>query len=111
MFSNCGIIHLDKKKIDEEKIFDIAINLGAKDCITFEQIFEIITKKEDFYRIKIELEKKIETINYSSIEWRPLNYIDLNKDQSKQIIEILTALEDLDDVQSIFTNVNLRDLQ
>ena len=111
MFSNCGIIHLDKKKIDEDKIFDIAINLGAKDCVIFEQVFEIITKKEDFYRIKIELEKKIERINYSSIEWRPLNYIDLNKDQKKQIIEILTALEDLDDVQSIFTNANLRDLQ
>ncbi|MDA9078192.1 YebC/PmpR family DNA-binding transcriptional regulator [Pelagibacteraceae bacterium] len=107
MFSNCGIIHIDKKKIKEEEIFEIAINAGAKDCVSLDKIFEIITEKEDFYKIKTELEKKIETFNYSSIEWRPLNFIDLNKDQSQQIIEVLTSLEELDDVQNIFTNVNL----
>ena len=86
MFSNCGVIHIEKDKIKEEEIFEIAINAGAKDCINLENIFEIITEKEDFYKIKTELEKKIETFNYSSIEWRPLNYIDLNKDKSEQII-------------------------
>jgi YebC/PmpR family DNA-binding regulatory protein len=111
MFSNCGIIHIDKKKIKEEEIFEIAINAGAKDCVSLKEIFEIITEKEDFYRVKTELEKKIESFIYSSIEWRPLNYIDLNKDQSDQIVEVLTALEELDDVQSIFTNVNLKNLQ
>ena len=111
MFSNCGIIHIDKKKIKEEEIFEIAINAGAKDCASVDEIFEIVTKKEDFYKIKTELEKKIETFNYSSIEWRPLNYIDLDKDQSEQIIEVLTALEELDDVQKIFTNANLKNLQ
>ncbi|MBL6861243.1 MAG: YebC/PmpR family DNA-binding transcriptional regulator [Candidatus Pelagibacter bacterium] len=111
MFSNCGIIHIDKKKIKEEEIFEIAINAGAKDCASIDEIFEIITEKEDFYKIKTKLEKKIETFNYSSIEWRPLNYIDLDKDQSEKIIEVLTALEELDDVQNIFTNANLKNLQ
>ena len=111
MFSNCGIIHVEKKKIKEEEIFEISINAGAKDCISLDEIFEIITEKEDFYKIKTELEKKIESFNYSSIEWRPLNYIDLNKDQSEQVVEVLTALEELDDVQNIFTNANLKNLQ
>ena len=111
MFSNCGIIHIDKKKIKEDEIFEIAINAGAKDCVSLDKIFEITTEKEDFYKIKTELEKKIETFNYSSIEWRPLNYIDLGKNQSDQIIEVLTALEELDDVQNIFTNANLKNLQ
>ena len=111
MFLNCGVIHVDKKKIKEEDIFDIAINAGAKDCVNLNKIFEIITNKEDFYKIKTELEKKIENLDYSSIEWRSLNYIDLNKDQSSQIVEILTALEELDDVQNIFTNANLKNLQ
>ena len=74
-------------------------------------VFEIVTKKEDFYKIKTELEKKIDNFTYSSIEWRPLNYIDLNKDQSEQIIEVLSSLEELDDVQNIFTNANLKNLQ
>ena len=111
MFSNCGVIHIEKDKIKEEEIFEIAINAGAKDCINLDNVFEIITEKEDFYKIKTELEKKIDKINYSSIEWRPLNYIDLSKDKSKQILEVLTALEELDDVQNIFTNANLKNLQ
>ena len=73
-------------------------------------VFEIITEKEDFYKIKTELEKKIETFNYSSIEWRALNYINLDDEKSEQILDILAALEELDDVQNIFTNVKLTNL-
>ena len=111
MFFNCGIIHVNKKRIKEEEIFEIVTNAGAKDCISLDDIFEIITEKEDFYKIKTQLEKKIETFDYSSIEWRPLNFVDLNKDQSAQIIEVLTALEELDDVQNIFSNVNFKKIK
>ena len=111
MFTNCGIIHVDKKKINEDKIFEIAINAGAKDCLSLDNIFEIITKKEDFYKVKTKLEEKIEVFSYSSIEWRPSNYLEFNKEQSEQILEVLTALEELDDVQNIFTNANLKNLQ
>ncbi len=110
MFANYGIIQVDKNKINEEEIFEIAINAGAKDCLTLDNIFEIITQKEDFYKIKTKLEEKIEVFTYSSIEWRPLNYLELNKEQSKGILEVLTALEELDDVQNIFTNANLKNL-
>ena len=110
MFANYGIIQVDKNKINEEEIFEIAINAGAKDCLTLDNIFEIITQKEDFYKIKTKLEEKIEVFTYSSIEWRPLNYLELNKEQSKEILEVLTALEELDDVQNIFTNANLKNL-
>ena len=111
LFSNCGVIQIEKNKIKEEEIFEIAISAGAKDCINLKNSFEIITKKEDFYKIKTELEKKIETLNYSSIEWRPISYIDLNKDRSKELIEVLSSLEELDDVQNIFTNANVEDLE
>tara|TARA_B100001057_G_scaffold340684_1_gene341494 strand:- start:220 stop:948 length:729 start_codon:yes stop_codon:yes gene_type:complete len=111
MFSNCGVIHVEKNKIKEEEIFEISINAGAKDCINLTNVFEIVTEKEDFYKIKTELEKKIDTFNYSSIEWRPQNYVDLPEDKNEQIMEILSALEELDDVQNIFTNANLKNLQ
>tara|TARA_B100000614_G_scaffold257875_1_gene278901 strand:+ start:307 stop:1035 length:729 start_codon:yes stop_codon:yes gene_type:complete len=111
MFSNCGVIHVEKDKINEEEIFESAINVGAKDCINLNNVFEIITEKEDFYKIKTELEKKVESLNYSSIEWRPINYVNITKDNGDQIIETLTALEELEDVQNIFTNANLKNIQ
>ncbi len=111
MFTNCGVFHVDNRKIKEEEIFEIAIDAGAKDCSNLDNIFEIITEKEDFYKVKTELEKKFEAFTYSSIEWRPLNYLELNKERSEQILEVLTSLEELDDVQNIFTNANLKNLQ
>jgi len=111
MFFNCGVLRINKEKIKEDELFEIAINAGAKDCLTLDNIFEVITEKEDFYKVKIELEKKIDVFEYSSIEWRPLNYIELDKDQSNNVAEVLTSLEDLDDVQNIFTNANLKNLQ
>ena len=50
-------------------------------------------------------------MNYSFIEWRPQNDVDLPKDKNEHIMEILSALEELDDVQNIFTNANLKNLQ
>ena len=88
MFSNCGIIHIDKKKIKEEEIFEIAINAGAKDCMNLKDNFEIITDKEDFYKIKTLLEKKIDTFSYSAIEWRAINYIDLKNNPGESISKI-----------------------
>ena len=111
MFNNCGIIQFEKDKISEEEAFEIAINAGAKDCINQKDNFEIITEKEDFYKIKTEFEKKIDNFSYSAIEWRAINYLDLNAEQSEKIFEILSALEDLDDVQNIFTNVNLGNIK
>ena len=111
LFSNNGIIHIEKNKIEEEEIFEIAINAGAKDCINLNDVFEIITEKEDFYKIKTQLEKRIDLFVYSSIEWRPLNYIEVSKGDSEKIIEVLSGLEELDDVQKIFTNAKLKNLQ
>ena len=106
MFNNYGIIQIEKNKISDELIFEIAINCGAKDCLKTEEFHEIITEKEDFYKIKTELEK-IDNFAYSAIEWRAINFLKLDKNQSEKMIEVLTNLEDIDDVQNVYTNANL----
>ena len=107
LFNNCGIIQIKKDKISDEEAFEIAIDAGAKDCSQKNGFHEIITKKEDYYKIKTLMEKKINSIFYSAIEWRAINYLDLNKEESRKMIEVLQNLDELDDVQSIFTNANL----
>ncbi len=107
LFFNCGVIHLDKKVCSDEEAFEFASNIGAKDCYNFETYHEIISDKEDFYKLKNEFEKKFNKLKYSGIEWRPLNFIDLNKEQKEKIVEVLENLEELDDVQNIYTNANL----
>ena len=107
LFYTCGVIHIDKKKCSDDEIFEIATNSGAKDCFHLENTHEIVSEKEDFYKVKSVFEKKLDNLEYSGIEWRPLVYLDLNKEQAEKIVEILVSLEELDDVQDIYTNANL----
>ena len=106
LFNNCGVIHIEKNKISEEEVFNIAITSGAKDCLKINNFHEILTEKGDFYKIKTELEKKVDNLAYSAVEWRATNFLNLTREQSKKMIDVLSALEELDDVQNIFTNAN-----
>ena len=51
--------------------------------------------------------EKIKNFLYSHIEWRALNYVNLDNQQSKKIIEILSMLEELDDVQNVYSNASI----
>ncbi len=107
MFYNCGVIHIEKNKISENEAFEIAIKSGAKDCFQINNFYEIVTNKEDFYKIKTVFEKKIDNFAYSAVEWRASNTLNFDKEHSKKINEVLNALDEIDDVQNIFTNAKL----
>ena len=107
LFKNCGVIKIKKTSIKENDALDIALGAGAEDIQTDNNYHEIYCKKEDFYKVKIELEKKVDSLSYSGIEWRALNLIDLNQEQSKKMTDVLNSIEELDDVQNVFTNANL----
>ena len=107
LFFNCGIIHVSKEKFNDVDILEIAINAGAKDCISGDEIHEITTEREDFYKVKSEIEKKVESFHYSGVEWRPHSYIDLKKEDNEKVIQVLEALEEDDDVQNTFINCNI----
>jgi len=107
LFQNCGIIQIEKNMISDDDIFELATNAGARECSEFKNYHEIITKKEDFYKIKTIFEKDIKYFSYSGIEWRALDYVNLDKEQNQKMIQVLNSLEELDDVQNIFTNANL----
>jgi YebC/PmpR family DNA-binding regulatory protein len=106
-FVVCGVLHVDKSKISDEEILDLSINIGAKDCSSNLEYHEILSEREDFYKIKSEIEKNIDSFLYSSIEWRPQTYLDVSKEESDAIVKTLEALEDDDDVQNTFVNCNI----
>ena len=106
-FFSCGILQVEKDKISDEKILDLSINANAKDCFSNSEYHEILTEREDFYKIKSEIEKNIDSFLYSGIEWRPQNYLDISREESDVVIKMLEALEDDDDVQNTFVNCNI----
>ena len=60
----------------------------------------------EIYNVKKKLEKTITNFISTEIEWLPLNSVDVGKNRKEAAIEFLETLEDDDDVQNVFSNVN-----
>ena len=104
-FSQIGIIKIDKKEVSDERIFELAIEAGADECNTFNNLHEIQCPKNEIYSIKKELEKEINNFISTEIEWIPLNSVEISKEKNSDIINFFDTLEDDDDVQNIYSNV------
>ena len=106
-FRQAGIIRIDKKNFSDTQILELAINAGAEECFSNGENHEIITLKENFYKVKVEIEKKTKDFVSSGIEWMPINKIKLDKEKSKSVINFLEALENDDDVQHVYANLEV----
>ena len=107
-FNQLGIIKIDKKEISDEQIFELAIESGADECISHEDFHEIQCPMNEIYNVKKNLEKTIANFISTEIEWVPLNSADVEKDKMESAIEFLETLEDDDDVQNVYSNINLK---
>ena len=109
-FKQLGIIKIEKKTISDEAILELAVEAGAEECISDENFHKIFCAKEQFYKVKTAIEKKVDIFIHSGIEWYPLNQLDLKEDQYKSAVNLLESLEENDDVQSVYTNLKEKNL-
>jgi YebC/PmpR family DNA-binding regulatory protein len=105
-FNQLGIIKIDKKEISEENIFELSIESGAEECISHDEYHEVQCAMSEIYNVKKKLEKIISNFISTEIEWIPLNSVNVEKDREDSVIEFLETLEEDDDVQNVFSNVN-----
>jgi len=106
-FKQLGVIRIEKNIISENDILELAINSGAEDCSPGGSYHEITTLKENFYKVKVQIEKKIQEFISSGIEWLPINKILLNQKKTKSVLSFLELLEEDDDVQYVYANLEV----
>ena len=104
-FNQVGIIKINKEEISEEKIFELAIEAGALECLSNESFHEVHTEVNEIYEIKKQLEKSINNFISTNIEWIPINYVETDPENKELINDFFDALDDDDDVQNFFTNL------
>jgi YebC/PmpR family DNA-binding regulatory protein len=104
-FNQLGVIKIDKNEISDEDIFELAIESGADECKSNDEFHEIQCPINDIYTVKKELEKKISNFISTEIEWIPLNSVKISKDKNQDLINFFETLEEDDDVQNIYSNV------
>jgi len=106
-FKQVGVIRIDKKKISDTDVLELAVNGGAEDCSSNGPHHEVITTRDNFYKVKLEIEKKIEEFISAAIEWVPINKISLDREKTRSVINFLETLEDNDDVQHVYANLEI----
>mgnify|MGYP001191407586 FL=1 len=103
-FSQLGVIKIDKKEISDERIFELAIEAGADECKSNDDLHEIQCKKNEIYNVKKKLEKEISNFISTEIEWLPINSVKISKERYEDLISFFELLDENDDVQNIYSN-------
>jgi YebC/PmpR family DNA-binding regulatory protein len=104
MFTKVGSIVFVASVAADDKMFEAAVEAGADNVETSNGTHEVTTKPTDFIAVKEALEKKFGAAQDSGIIWKPNNTVPVNGEQAKELLELIEALEDSDDVQTVFTN-------
>lgn len=107
-FERKGYFAVEKNAADEDKLMEIALEAGADDLQTDDsETYEIYTTPETFEAVRQALEtNKITTIE-AKLGMIPANYVSLDESKSRQVMKLLEALDDQDDVQNVWSNFDI----
>ena len=108
MFEHKGVIIIERMdKMNEDTIMMVALDAGADDVITNQEYFEINCAPENIHSVSKAFEDSGYRLTSSEVEYIPQNMVELNKDAAVSINKLILSLEDLDDVQNVYSNADL----
>ncbi len=108
MFEKKGWFAVSRKDTDEETLMSVALDAGAEDIKDEgEDNFEIITAPQDFDAVKEALEKASIPVEDAEVTMLPQNYVSLTGKEAEQMVKLMGALEDNDDIQNVYTNADI----
>ncbi|HVC37487.1 MAG TPA: YebC/PmpR family DNA-binding transcriptional regulator [Gammaproteobacteria bacterium] len=108
LFNKCGVLLFDAS-IGEHKVMEAALNAGAEDVVSSEQGFEVLTDPAAFHAIKAAMEKAGLKAESAEITLRASVSVPLDPAYAQAVMELLEALENLDDVQAVYSNAEFPD--
>jgi len=104
MFDKKGQITLKANSVDEEKVFEDALEVGAEDFEVDGDFIIISTDPSDIMSVLDALEEKGYEVESANIDMVPKNLQNVDSDKEQSVITLLEALEDHDDIKAVFTN-------
>lgn len=107
LFERKGIISIPTEGVDADEIMLAALDAGAKDVIEYDDALEIITSTTDCQSVADALKTAGYNVESSEVSMVPSNYVDLDENKLTSFNKMLDMLEELDDVQEVYHNVNL----
>jgi YebC/PmpR family DNA-binding regulatory protein len=108
-FEPKGYFTLAPDDLDTDEIFDIAVEAGADDVAFGEDLIEIFAEPSDFQLVREALELGGLELESAEITKMPKTTIALDEKQSLQNMNLISTLEELDDVQQVYSNLDISD--
>lgn len=109
-FERIGFIQYPKSAVEDEKMFEIALEAGANDVVSDVEHHDIETIADDLGAVTEALEKAFGTPSVSRLDWKPLVETYVNDLETVQkLLAFVDAMEDDDDVQQVYHNANISD--
>ena len=109
MFEKKGLIVSERGKVDEEKLLELALEAGAEDIKEEGTEFEVITAPSDFEAVKKAFDDSALAYHIAEIDMIPQNTVKLEGKKAEQMLKMMEALEDNDDVNQVYANFDIPD--
>jgi YebC/PmpR family DNA-binding regulatory protein len=109
MFDKMGYIAIVNKSVDEESLMEAALDAGAEDIREDNSNFEVITAPEDFEAVKAAIDSAAISYMVAEVTMLPQSTTFLKGKEAEQMVKLMEALEDCDDVQKVYTNADIPD--
>ncbi len=109
LFSRKGIITLEKNGLSEDDVLAAVLEAGAEEINDLGESFEIISKPTDLVAVRTALQEA--GIDYESADasFQPSVTVPVDLDAARKLLKLVDALEDSDDVQDVYTNIDIPD--
>ncbi len=106
LFDKKGTIVIDTARYSEDDLM-VAVEAGAEDISTDEDVFEVITQPADFTRVRKALEEAGVEMQSAEMAYRPSSLVPINESQAGRLMRLIETLEDNDDVSAVHANFDV----
>jgi YebC/PmpR family DNA-binding regulatory protein len=107
IFSRKGVLTVDKRAVDEDRLMELALEAGAEDVADDGDAFTVTTPPEAFEAVRTALEQAKIATTSAALSMVPSNTLELTGTQAEQTLKLVEELEDHDDVQEVASNFDI----
>jgi YebC/PmpR family DNA-binding regulatory protein len=106
LFDKKGTIVIDSGRYSEDDLM-LAVEAGAEDIATDEDVFEVVTEPGDFTAVRRALEEAGVEMESAELAYRPSSLVPVDEGQAGKLMRLIDALEDSDDVSAVHANFDV----
>jgi YebC/PmpR family DNA-binding regulatory protein len=108
-FDRKGYIAIEPDGVDPDEVFEHAVDAGAEDVIIGDDMIEVYSELSDFQAVQESLQACGVSFATAELAMVPNNTLQLPPDEAVKVMRVIESLEDLDDVQQVYSNLDITD--